>query len=364
MIALIALVAAAAAADAPPGLPGIWEGRVGSLPVRACFVSRDWTTFGSYYYMSHRRLIPLDSEEGDAAAFREGSSSDAAAPRWRIDSVAGNRLTAVWSQGRRALPVRLTRIASGGEDGACADMAFHAPRLEGVRTVTRRATVDGVAYTAIALDHGGRFEAGVETFALDGSGEPVRRINAALGRSLAGNPPEWFDCVSDAQVVSPHEGGFDERLAPGMISRRWLSVDKSQDSFCGGAHPNSDVTWPTYDLTTGREVNLHGWFVATAVNRRRVEGMDETLDSLQPAFRQVVLSGWTADDPECGEVVRDADYWHIGLRRTGFLFSPSLPRVVQACGETITVPFDRIRPYLTREAEAFVDALQAERAGR
>ena len=52
-------------------------------------------------------------------------------------------------------------------------MTYHQPRLEGVRTVTARATLDGVAYTRITLDHGGRFEAGVETFALDGSGEAV-----------------------------------------------------------------------------------------------------------------------------------------------------------------------------------------------
>ena len=41
--------------------------------------------------------------------------------------------------------------------------------------------------------------------------------------------------------------------------------------------------------------------------------------------------------------------------------TPDSGIVVQACGEEFTVGFDRIRPWLTQEAAANVDALRAER---
>src|SRR6185503_11391200 len=140
------LLALAAAAAPPADLAGIWEGNVGTLPVRACFVQRDWGTFGAYYYLSRLRLIPLEVEEGAAGAFREGG--DTQGPRWRIESADAARLSARWTSGGRTLPVRLRRLAGGeGEEGACASLAFHAPRLAGVRTVAARAAKDGVDYT-------------------------------------------------------------------------------------------------------------------------------------------------------------------------------------------------------------------------
>ena len=54
-----------------------------------------------------------------------------------------------------------------------------------------------------------------------------------------------------------------------------------------------------------------------------------------------------------------------GVRWTpndGFVFSPDLPHVSQACGDEFTVPFARVRALLTREGAANVDALRAERA--
>jgi hypothetical protein len=67
-------------------------------------------------------------------------------------------------------------------------MAFHQPRLEGVRNIVARATVDGTAYTRITLDPRGRFDVHFRTFALDGAGAAVRRINARLVRAWPAIP--------------------------------------------------------------------------------------------------------------------------------------------------------------------------------
>jgi hypothetical protein len=355
--------AAAAAAPAPAALPGIWEGNIGTLPVRACFRRQEWNgrVFGAYYYLSRLRLIALDAEEDAGDGFVEGGGQGAGAARWRIEGADGAQLTARWTGNGRALPVRLRRLQGGeGEAGACASPAFHQPRLAGVRTVSRRASKDGVAYTRLALDTGGHFEINVETFALDGDSAAVRRVNASLGEALAGNPPSWFECVAISLEQGPNEGSNSETLTPSMISRRWLSVTEQYDGFCGGAHPNSGSAYRTYDLASGARIDLHDWLLPTATHSERLEGPDEPARTLMPAFRTFILRGWRPADRECGETVRDEEYWNIGLTRAGLVFSPSLPHVAQACGEEIVVGFDRLGPWLTREGAENIRAFRAE----
>ncbi len=367
---LTPLFAMAAAAQAAPAtdLAGIWEGNVGTLPVRACFVQREWGTFGAYYYQSRLQLIALEAVDGVAGAFDEGGGGGAGpgenAPRWRIERADATWLTARWTGAGRTLPVRLRRVSrASGEEGACASFAFHRPRLAGVQTTSNRAAVDGIAYTKLTLVNRGRFEIAVQTFALDGTGPAVRRINTALGAELAGNPPGWFECISGSLSQGPYEGSEESTLEPAMISRRWLSVASHSAWSCGGAHPDSSNIYRLFDLTSGAEVELLDWFLPAAVKREHVEGAEDDLRTLEPAFRSFLLADWHpgADMAECDEVVRSQDSWNVGLTRDGFLFSPSLPHVAQACGEEFSVDFDRIRPWLTPQAAASVRALRAER---
>jgi len=362
---MLALLSPSAAIAAPVSsaatLPGIWEGRVGSLPVRACFVRRDSGIFGAYFYLSRLRLIALNAEEGASNVFYEGGGDGAGAPRWRIDRADSSRLTGRWTSGSNTLAVQLRLVGAGeAEAGACAAPAFHQPRLAGLRTLDRRASSDGVAYTHLALDTRGRFEISVETFALDGDSEAVRRLNATLGEELAGNPPRWFECITGSLEYSPHEGSLNESFEPALVSRRWLSAIDQDESYCGGAHPNASSTYRTFDRASGREIDLYDWLNAAAVHRQRFEGSDEETKTLQPAFRQVILSGWHAEDAECDETIRNQEYWNIGLTRDALIFWPQLPHVVQACEEGFTMAFDRLRPYLTPEAAEYLRALQAE----
>lgn len=361
---LSALLALAAAAAAPADLPGVWEGNIGNLPVRACFVQRESGAFGAYYYRSRGRSIALSAEEGRPGVFVEGNGAPAGQPRWRIDSAGPSRLAGRWTGNGRTLPIRLARLARvQGEESPCASLVFHQPRLEGARIVRTRAALDGISYTKLTLDTGGRFEAGFETFALDGAGEPVRRINAALAQALAGNPPQWFECIQDSLGYSPFEGAFDESLVPAMISRRWLSVAHHWDGSCGGAHPDSSNTYRLFDLASGAEVDLYDWLNDSAVERDGPRGSEEEIKKLRPALRDVILAGWRSEG-ECEGVVEDTEFWNIGLTRRGFALSPSLPHVAQACGEDFTLSFERLRPFLSEEGAAKVRALQAEPAPR
>lgn len=360
----LALAAQPAAPFVAPDLEGLWEGNVGTLPVRACFAEEG--RFGAYFYLSRLRLIGLDAVEGTDGAFTERVGEGAGpGARWQIERAVGGQLSARWSSGGRTLAVQLHRVGRGAEDeNACVSMAFHQPRLAGVRTVSTRATADRTSYTKLTLDHGGHFPSvSVATFALDGGSAPVRRINEALAEPLRHEPPEWLDCVRGTLGMAAVEGDYNRSLEPVMISRRWLSVAEHHDGFCGGAHPDAGNSYQIWDRTTGREINLHDWFTARAVKRETVGG--EVLRSLEPAFRTFIMAGarYRGDQAECRDVVRDSEFWNIGLTRTGFVFSPDLPHVVQACGDELTVTFARIRPWLTPAGQAAVAALRAEQPG-
>jgi hypothetical protein len=356
------LIAGAAAAAAPAELPGIWQGTLGNLPVRACFAHSQWGSFGTYFYLSRQRLIALEAAEDASGTFREGGGPDPNRPRWRIERADAARLTGQWTGGGRTLPVRLSRVARAGGESPCSSLVFHQPRLTGVRTIAARASTDGVAYTLVTLDHRGRFHAGVATFALDGESEAVRRINAILGRALTGDPAEWFDCIRAPLEQGPNEGSFNHSLEPAMISRRWMSVIHRYDDFCGGAYPNAGRTYRTFDLASGREIDLHDWLNGTAVEREGPAGSDEEIKTVRPALRDLILTGWNAEDAECVEGVRSHEFWDIGLTREALVFSPQLPHVAQACGAEFTLPFARLRPFLTEEGAENLRALQAEPA--
>lgn len=361
MLAPLLALFVAGAAPAPDGLSGVWEGTVGDLPVRACFAQGARDAFGAYYYLSHRRLIALEPEEGTSGAFREVDSRDPERPRWAVAAAEGDRLAGSWTQGRRRLALRLRRVeGTGGDEGACASLVFHAPRLAGVRTVAESASIDGAAYTRSRLAGAGHFNAAVESFALDGDGEAVRRINERLAEPWAGDPPEWFDCLRTALEQGPHEGDYHRTLAPVLVAGRWLSAVDRFDHYCGGNHPNHGQRYLAFDLSSGVEVDLHDWLGDAAVRRERPEWSGSDLTTFQPAFRDFILGGWTSGDAECDEIVRDHERWTIGLRRDGLSFAPDLPHVAQACGDEFILSFDRLAPFLTREGEQAVRAMRPE----
>lgn len=103
------------------------------------------------------------------------------------------------------------------------------------------------------------------------------------------------------------------------------------------------------------------------VHREKVEGFEETLDSLAGALSRYVVAKHprnAPDDEECAEVIKTAEWWSLDLRRDGIAFIPELPRVVMACGDELVVSFRDLQPFLNATGKREVAALQAELAKR
>lgn len=358
----------AAPADPPPVWQGVWQGTIGTLPVRACLARRGESyTVGSYYYLSRLRTIRLE-QQGGSRDWAEGyvTSNGPPAPRWRFDAIGAEALAGSWNGGGRTLPFRLTRVPGVvGEDGPCGSLLFNGPRLRPLRVTSARATSDRVGYTKLTFDPGSAFvEIGLETFALDGAGPATRRINARLRKPFPAQSArgDWYECVAGGLAAhgadGDYDGDYDQTIAPVLITPRWVAATESVGYDCGGAHPDSAVTSLTFDRSTGAEIDLHDWLGPTAIERQRLSGIDRPVVTIRPALRRAILAQAQALDPECRAASLDAAFWDIGLARTGLRFTPSLAHVEQACEEEKLVPWRVLAPWLSAAGKAGVASLR------
>ncbi len=354
---------ASAAADTPRALAvqGVWQGTLGTQPIRACFNNRETDSFGAYFYLSKLVTIPLVKDDKGELLFSEGWPDDPKAPRWALTPIGADELAGTWKQGSRNLALRLTRVPLGklGEDDSpCGSMAFEQPRLNGIHIVRTRAAKDGVGYAKLTLELRGHFPSvSVESFQLDGHGSAVERINRVLDKPFAkDNEESWLGCVRSSFNSSPWGAEHNESFELQLITRKWLAVNHHWDGFCGGAHPDSSNSPRLFDLTSGAEINLFDWFNDKAVKREHLGGEAGNIVTIRPAFQKMLMAGWKGDD-ECRDAIAGQDFWSVALTRSGFSLTPSLPHVVQACTEDFNLSFARAAPYLNatgkREVEAF-----------
>ncbi len=346
MWALPLLVAAAPADPPAPAWQGVWQGKVGTLSVRAC-VARDGMGrgVGAYYYVARLRPIHLE-QAGGSRTWTEASGNASArtpAPRWTFDTVQPNRLSGTWIDGARRMPFALARVATTDDD-PCESMAFHAARIRPVRVTSAPATLAGAPYRRLRFDVGPAFDdVSLASFALPDRGAAGERINTRLRKLIPAGAAgsDWFACVTGALASSGGGGDYAADVRPTLLSSHWVAASESVDYDCGGAHPDGGVTSLTFDRATGAAVDLHDW-LTPAAKEKRDYGV-----ALRPALRAVIVGRSDAIEADCRDPLAEAEFWDIGLSRTGLVFTAQLAHVVAACADPVTLPWATLTPWLS-----------------
>src|SRR5690606_281996 len=265
LLAAVLLAAPAVAQDKPEWV-GVWEGRIASYPVRACFDtwSEDGPGRGSYYYRSRRE--PLSLVEEDGGRWTEHAQGSDTGATWQFTERSADRLRGTWRQGGRSLAFELNPVAwtEGEWGGPCGSEAYFTPRLLGPFEVRQRpGQLGDFAYeyhTLVPPEHF-REDVTIETFQFtpEQPGDP--EILAALrGRLPAGTMADPFaDCLAGAISVHGTDGSYFEFLEPIMAAPAFLGVRESSETYCGGAHPNAYYTFLTFDRQSGAAVELFDW---------------------------------------------------------------------------------------------------------
>lgn len=349
---ILAALALPAAAQAAPAWHGVWQGTIGTLPVRACLQQRSETyRNGSYYYLSRLQPIPLSHEDDGSWSEENGSG------RWAVTSARG-RLTGTWRGGGKSLPIALTRvILAPGDEDPCGSQAYIAPRLRPAKLVAKPARQDGFAYTELIYDVGPSFpEVGISSFAFVPTRPGDVAINAALRLDPArpGGDADYVDCMKMALASGGRDGDFQLSLTPALVTPEFLSVAATTGGFCGGAHPDESQWHMLFDRTSGRTIDLAGWLSARGVLPDGGEP-STSIRRITPALRAVALKHFPfgrGEDADCREAIASEDYWEIALTRRGIAFTPSLPHVIQACEDAALVPFAELTPFLSPAGRA------------
>lgn len=133
--------------------------------------------------------------------------------------------------------------------------------------MTRRRTLNGVAYTAISLRFGPEFtDRGVESFRLLGQSPAIQRLNARLAAGESAAAADVQPCIAGVQ---PGERAFVWQSAtPLAITPRLVVWEDGGDSDCGGAHPDEYDEIVVHDLRRGTDIDTWTWFRPSAVGRR------------------------------------------------------------------------------------------------
>jgi hypothetical protein len=355
---LLAGLVLAAPAHAAPAWHGVWQGTIGTLPVRACVQERSETyRNGSYYYLSRLQPIAL-SHEDDGSWSEENDSG-----RWTVAAGAAGRLTGTWRGGGKSLPIALTRVTmAAGEEDPCGSSAYIAPRLRPAKVVSKAARKDGFAYTELTYDVGPSFpEVEIGSF----SYPPTRPGDAAINAALRLDPakPEgeadYAGCMKMALASLGRDGDFQFAYAPELVTSEYLSVAANSGGFCGGAHPDESQWHVLFDRASGRKIELASWLSARAVAPGDGEA-GTSIRRITPALRALALKHFPfgrGEDADCREAISGEDYWELALGRKGIAFTPSLPHVIQACEDAAEVPFAELAPFLSPAGRAGIARL-------
>ena len=351
-----------AADPTPPVWQGVWQGTIGTWPVRACLA---WDrvgpgdAFGSYYYLSKLRTIHLE-QQGTSKVWIEGyaAPNNPPAPRWTFAEVGRARLTGMWTGGGHSLPFRLTRLVSDDEEAPCGTEAFNGPRWRPLTISATPAMKDGVRYRTLVFGAGLAFPSiSLIGFELLGNDAATRRINAGLRKRVPGSQEDWRGCITGSLDAHGSDGDLDATLAPTLITPRWLGVALSQDDDCGGAHPNSGTVPVAFDRATGAAVDLHGWLTDAAVDRS--QATSDLPPTVRPTFRRLIMAAAGDIEPDCRDALAEEEFWDIGLGRRGLTFRPELPHVTQACADDILVRWASLARFLTPAGQAGRASLSA-----
>ena len=354
-LALVAAFPAAAQDAAPPPQPweGVWKGTLGTYPVRLCLSQRSETwSVGAYYYLSQLKTIGLEMQD-DGSWVEKAGGSDTVTGRWTLRP-SGDALSGEWKQGAKSLPLTLTRVAADITDGACGTREFLEPRIQPAKLRETPEALGKFAYRELKWDVGKGFpDVWLTSLAYAPVQPGDRAINAALRLDPAKREgdADYVSCYQGSLGSLGNDGDFGFGYTPRATTSAFLTVTVNAEGFCGGAHPYADYWWQTFDRKTGRKVDLATWLTPAA--SPRAEGFeDAAIRPLSPAFKRLLLRRLRFEEAECRTVVSDAEYWNIGLDRTGLVFSPSLPHVAQACGEDVAVPFAELAPWLSATGKA------------
>ncbi len=169
-----------------------------------------------------------------------------------------------------------------------------------------------------------------------------------------------------AECVASKDADWSRSIDVTMRGPRYLSYLVSDSLYCGGAHPDASSFALVYDLTTGAPVD---WAKLLPKPIVETSSLDSSADGAKIGVvgSKTLTAAYIAGlgkglDADCKEALTATDLnfvlWPDAKTKSLALQTDSLPHVVQACADVVTIPTKTLRQW--GAAQSLTDALDAK----
>ena len=169
-----------------------------------------------------------------------------------------------------------------------------------------------------------------------------------------------------ADCLKSKDADWSRSIEVTMRGPRYLSYLVSDSLSCGGAHPDASSFALVYDLTTGAPVD---WAKLLPKPVVETTSLDTAADGAKigvvasKTLTALYIAGLGKDvDPSCKDALSEADLtfvlWLDREAKGLAMQTVSLPHVVQACADTVTIDVAKLREL--GAAPSLIEALDAK----
>jgi hypothetical protein len=326
---LLALPSLAFAAG--PSSAGVWTGALGKSNVVVCINSDQES--GSYYYVKHRAPIPLGL---DGEGWKESGDTGT----WELAMAGSAGLTGTWTspKGGAPLPIRLTLVSRASDPEPCASDAYNAA-LETMPALQTGAkdTFNGYAFRTLRI-------ADVETLELLSPAPAQQAVNRQLRNMLPKSMSDLGDYFAKRRDFLGRMGSAAEDETSATVQfwdGEFVTIRFSRWA-AGFGRRGAGSEYRTWDLTSGRPVNLWDWFIATPKDSKR----NRLFKTDPPAA-------------ECKEGYYGKGEFELTLEADGVRFWEEA--YGDGCEVDISIPYKRLMPILSPQGKLGVARLLRQR---
>lgn len=367
--------------DKTPPANGIWAGAIGDSKVMACFMRDDdpaRTNQSAYFYLRYSKPISLIPDPAKKTIWFEGNIKNPTGI-WTI-KVQGDQITGNWSNfaKTKTLPISLSRFKSISSN----DASSCSPGLSVFDPVVYpHVRSEKVAFEGEQTVNGGRFrvqsalDGAVKSVELIDDGETITVLNTLLANELRVRISDYYGCPINGEQYSgkgrkQEKPDYYSSIEPLFWNVQWISFVARTSGYCGGAHPFSNYSYSTWNLSTGKELNLWEW----VKNSKKADSSPEyehyyfsysAPDRLNRIITKKAIKQRLAFNPKeateennCLDVIQGNNEYEIRLSKTGFIFTQVFPHVVLACTDDIEITYGELMPFLTKKGREAVMGIQ------
>ncbi|AOG23812.1 hypothetical protein [Acidovorax sp. RAC01] len=354
---------------------GAWKGTIGQASVVVCFTEYRQA---QYYYLRHRRNIPLvppqgaepqnDTPQAIAQAWKAGEfrleepvpgaeEEGRVSGRWLLQATSATQITGTWTapNNGKALPISLHRAtpARSTQGAGDCDPAFYEPILAAIRLKHAPATLGSRAYQTASSDE-------ATTLQVPADLPQAKALNQFALQWLRDQSVLAYDCSAGRGARGFAESEpLGRTLTPLLWTDDYLVLqDSLPEIFCGGAHGSSSLSYVTWSWQQGRAVDTWAW----------LQGGEKSLIAHTGKSGQPIASGLmrlikqrhprNEDGDDCREVLDHMSVKPPYPSMQGLVFSTGFFHAMRACNDEVPLTWKQLWPYLSAQGRKVAELFQ------